>query len=193
MDPKQSKKKKNEPVTTKEPNYALESHVISNIARASFEMDEWNVEKQKITQILQVIPMARHKTEIEQQAISLRALDMYQSLKPEDCLQGMLAELMVGTQFAALDALRLLGAAKDLKARECHMKQVEKLTALFLKEANTLTKLQGKDQQKVSVKQVNVAEGGQAIVGNVQTGVPKRASRVQHDSQFDVAETEVEP
>lgn len=184
-----------EPATSIEPTQALETHVISNIARSCFPMDERFVEMQKILQITQLLPLARHKTDDEQQAILLHALDLYQSLNPTDGLQGMLAQQMVGTHFAGLECLRLLSTAKDLRAREMYMKQAEKLMALYLKQITALTTLQGRGQQKFQVGQVNVAEGGQAIVGNVQTTAPGRASRARPANRgaADLDDTEVEP
>ena len=150
---------------------------------------------QKLLQIMQLVPFARHGTEEERQAIMLRALDMYQNLNPTDGLQGMLAEQMVGTHFAGLECLRLLAGAKDLRARDMYMKQAEKLMLLYLKQITVLTTLQGKGPQKVLVGQMNVAEGGQAIVGNVQAGAPVRTSRARPLDQFgeDPNDTEIEP
>ena len=41
--------------------------------------------------------------------------------------------------------------------------------ALYAKQLDTLNKHRGKGQQKVTVEYVNVAAGGQAIVGNINT------------------------
>lgn len=187
--------KKNEIPTPTEPTFAPESHQISSMARLIFTMDERQVELQKLMQIIQLIPSSRHKTELEQRAIILRALDMYQSLNPADGLQGMLAEQMIGTHFAGLECFRLLAGAKDLRAREMYMKQAEKLLSLYLKQITVLTTLQGKGPQKVLVGHMNVAEGGQAIVGNVQTGAPVQTSRAGPRDRFDedLNDTEIEP
>ena len=42
--------------------------------------------------------------------------------------------------------------------------------ALYARQLETLNKHRGKGQQKVTVEHVHVAEGGQAIVGNVEAG-----------------------
>jgi hypothetical protein len=47
---------------------------------------------------------------------------------------------------------------------------------LYAKQLEALNKHRGKGQQKVTVEHVHVAPGGQAIVGNVETG---RASSVK--------------
>lgn len=44
-----------------------------------------------------------------------------------------------------------------------------KLANTFIMQAQALQKLQGKGQQKVMVEHVNVQQGGQAIIGNVNT------------------------
>ncbi|KHA53892.1 hypothetical protein Z947_4213 [Sulfitobacter geojensis] len=50
------------------------------------------------------------------------------------------------------------------------LKHAEKLMALYAKQLATLDKHHGKGQQKVTVEHVHVEAGGQAIVGNVETG-----------------------
>lgn len=188
-------KTKNESPTSMEPTQALQSHQMSNIARDLFPMDERAVEIQKLAQIIQFIPCARHQSADETHAIILRALDIYKSLKPADGLQGMLAEQMVGTHFAGLECLRLLSTAKDLRASEMYMKQAEKLMSLFLKQITALTTLQGKGQQKILVGHMNVGDGGQAIVGNVQTGATVRTADGRPRTRFpeDLNDDEIEP
>jgi len=46
----------------------------------------------------------------------------------------------------------------------------EKLMGVFNKHVEALNKHRGKGQQNITVKHVNVEAGGQAIVGNVETG-----------------------
>lgn len=106
----------------------------------------------------------------------VRAIEHFNSLKPSDGIEGMLAEQMVGTHFAAIDCLRLAASpGQGFKARDIYLKQAHKLMALYARQIETLNKHRGKGQQKVTVEHVHVAEGGQAIVGTVETGA-NRAS-----------------
>ena len=87
-------------------------------------------------------------------------------------LTGNGLETMIATQMTAVHNLQLSAAtyAKHYKSVELvkpYVNMVTKLSNTFIQQAQLLTKLQGKGQQKVTVEHVNVHEGGQAIVGNV--------------------------
>ena len=56
------------------------------------------------------------------------------------------------------------------------LNHAQKLMATYAKHLDTLNKHRGKGQQKVTVEHVNVAAGGQAIVGNVDAGAKSKAS-----------------
>lgn len=100
-----------------------------------------------------------------------RALDLYDSLKPADGAEGMLAAQMVDAHVAAFDCLRRAALADQTFAgRDMALKHVQKLMALYAKQLETLNKHHGKGQQRVTVEHVNVAPGAQAIVGNVESG-----------------------
>ena len=76
---------------------------------------------------------------------------------------------MVGTHFAALECLRRAAIHEQgFEAREMNLRQAQKLMSLYTQQLAALNKHRGKGQQKVTVEHVNVAPGGQAIVGNVE-------------------------
>jgi hypothetical protein len=56
----------------------------------------------------------------------------------------------------------------QLPVRDCHLNQANKLSRTYSTLVETLNRQRGKGQQKVTVEHVQVHEGGQAIVGNVQ-------------------------
>jgi hypothetical protein len=92
-----------------------------------------------------------------------------QSLEANDTLKAMLA-----TQMAAIHDLQqkeFLFASKILmpNKKQYHMNAVVKLSNVFIQQAALMQKLQGKGQQKVIVEHVHVHNGGQAIVGNLET------------------------
>jgi hypothetical protein len=58
------------------------------------------------------------------------------------------------------------------------LKHAHKLMILYTQQLAALNKHRGKGQQKVTVEHVNVAPGGQAIVGNIETGASKSRSAV---------------
>jgi hypothetical protein len=100
-----------------------------------------------------------------------RALELYESLEPADGAEGMLAVQMVGTHEAALQCLKRAALPNQtFEGRDVLLKQAHKLMNLYTQQLATLNKHRGKGQQKVTVEHVNVHAGGQAIVGNVETG-----------------------
>jgi hypothetical protein len=100
-----------------------------------------------------------------------RAIELYEDLNPADGLEGMLAIQMVGTHHAALECLRRAAVPEQTFAsRDMNLKHATKLMALYAQQVAALDKHRGKGQQKVTVEHVHVAAGGQAIVGNIESG-----------------------
>ncbi|MDA9226431.1 hypothetical protein N9P29_00865 [bacterium] len=80
---------------------------------------------------------------------------------------------MIGTHEAATECLRrAMIEGQGFESRDVNLKHAEKLMAVYAKQIEALNKHRGKGQQKITVKHVNVESGGQAIVGNVETGKP---------------------
>ena len=106
----------------------------------------------------------------------LRALELYESLEPADGAEGMLAMQMVGTHDAALECLKRAALSNQtFEGRDMALKHAHKLMTLYTKQLETLNKHRGKGQQRVTVEHVNVQAGGQAIVGNVESGQRRNA------------------
>ena len=134
------------------------------------------VELDKINEIGQMLWVPASQSEEEQHARLVKAMELYHSLKPADGAEGMLATQMVGTHHAALECLRRAAISEQTFAgRDMALKHAQKLMSLYTKQLETLNKHRGKGQQKVTVEHVNVAAGGQAIVGNVDVGAKKQA------------------
>ena len=60
--------------------------------------------------------------------------------------------------------------AQTLAAEKVYLSQAERLMGLYTRHLAALDKHRGRGQQNITVRHVNVASGGQAIVGNVDTG-----------------------
>ena len=100
-----------------------------------------------------------------------RVIEHYNSLKPRDGAEGMLAQQMVGTHFAVVECLRRAAHPNQtVEGRNMALKHPHKLMALDARQLETLNKHRGKRQQKVTVEHLRVEAGGQAIVGTVQGG-----------------------
>ena len=92
-------------------------------------------------------------------------------ISPQDEGEGMLAAQMVALHNAAMECFRR-AMIKDQthEGRQQNLTFANKLTRSYALAMEALDKHRGKGQQKVTVEHVHVHQGGQAIVGNVQTG-----------------------
>ncbi|NKX40572.1 hypothetical protein HGG71_03710 [Rhodobacteraceae bacterium R_SAG2] len=149
---------------------ALPSHEILPV-RAYLDVNEVDLETQKMNEIAQLVRLPDGLSKAAQNARLARALDLYESLAPTDGLEGMLATQMVGTHHAALECLRMAAVpGQTFAGRDMNLKHAQKLMALYTQQVAALNKHRGKGQQKVTVEHVNVHAGGQAVVGNVEMG-----------------------
>lgn len=106
-----------------------------------------------------------------------RAIELYNSLKPADGAEAMLAQQMIGTHDAALECLRRAVLPNQTpEGRDMALRHAEKLMSLYTRQLETLNKNRGKGQQKVTVEHVHIEAGGQAIVGTIEASdQPRRA------------------
>ena len=101
---------------------------------------------------------------------------MLQGIKPRDEIEGMLAAQMVATHSAAMDCLRrAMVEGQTFEGRDINLKHAAKFLSIYSRQIEVLNKHRGKGQQKVTVEYVNIEAGGQAVVGNIETG--KRSSK----------------
>ena len=131
----------------------------------------WAVELGKLDEIAALLFVHSDLKTEERNARITRALELYEGLKPRSAAEGMLAEQMVGTHFAALECLRRAALAEQtFEGRDMALKHAARLMKLYAEQLAALDKHRGKGQQKVTVEHVHVHSGGQAIVGNVESG-----------------------
>jgi hypothetical protein len=90
---------------------------------------------------------------------------------PRDELEGMLAGQLIAAHSAAMECYRraMLPEQPFEGWREA-LTQANKLSRTYATLLEALNRHRGKGQQKVTVEHVHVHEGGQAIVGSVETG-----------------------
>ena len=93
-------------------------------------------------------------------------------LKPQDEAEGMLVAQMIGCHNAAMECFkRAMIPGQTFEGRDQNLRHANRLTRAYTELLGALNKHRGKGQQKVTVEHVHVHEGGQAIVGNIETGV----------------------
>jgi len=89
---------------------------------------------------------------------------------PKDEIEGMLAAQLIAAHNAALECYRraMIGD-QTFQGRNENLNQANKLGRTYAVLLDALNRHRGKGQQKVTVEHVHVHEGGQAIVGTVET------------------------
>src|SRR3954447_18136634 len=90
---------------------------------------------------------------------------------PKDELEGMLAGQLIAAHSAAMECYRrAMIPEQTFEGRKESLTQANKLSRTYATLLEALNRHRGKGQQKVTVEHVHVHEGGQAIVGSVETG-----------------------
>jgi hypothetical protein len=104
----------------------------------------------------------------EAQASLGSAITRLVGIKAKDTVEAMLALQMIGTHETALECLRrAMLPNQPFEGRDLNLKHAVRLMSVFERQVAALDRHRGRGQQNVTVKYVHVAEGGQAIVGNV--------------------------
>ena len=119
-----------------------------------------------------LVKNSKRKAEIN----SLNAiLDTLYAMKPNDEIEGMLITRLIALHFQItkqMQALNLNGLTPEQV--DSLINRSTKLTRLYNETVDTLSRYRRKGEQKVVVQHVNVNNGGQAMVGNFQSGVGEK-------------------
>ena len=156
-----------------------------------------DVEAAKMAELFTLISVPPSAGDVQRDALYLKAMDLFESLEPTDGIEGMLAMQMVGTHNASLECLRqAMIYNQSLEAQKVYLSQAERLMGMYMRQVDALAKHRGKAQPNITVGQVNVESGGQAIVGNVAAGVgssapaPSPPSIEEPDTQSPIVDLE---
>ena len=96
------------------------------------------------------------------------AVDALMGIKPGDELEGMIAAQLIACHNASMECYRRAMIRDQIfEGRREALSQANKLSRTYAALLDALNRHRGKGQQKVTVEHVHVHEGGQAIVGNV--------------------------
>jgi hypothetical protein len=88
-------------------------------------------------------------------------------IRPQSPLEGMVAAQMVTAHTLAMNFAQRAIKGDHIDHIDANVKRVAKLMGAFAKHMETLQKFRSNGQQTIQVQHVQVNEGGQAIVGNV--------------------------
>jgi len=106
-------------------------------------------------------------------------LSIVKGIKPRDQIEAMLAAQMAAVHVASITFARRLAHVDNIPQQDSAERAFNKLTRTFAAQLSALKEYRSKGEQKITVQHVHVAEGGQAIVGNVNAPAPGGAGRAK--------------
>ncbi len=159
------------------------------------QSDDWNsVLVHQTFRTLFVFENSDEDTKKEQQTAALSGLI---GIKPQDELEGMIAAQLIACHSASMECYRrAMIREQTFDGRRENLNQANKLSRTYATLLEALNRHRGKGQQKVTVEHVHVHEGGQAIVGNVETkggGVPNEVKEQPHGLAYAPGATALSP
>lgn len=92
------------------------------------------------------------------------------AMEPQDAAEALLLTQMAATHQATMMLARRLNHVENIPQQDAAERALNKLARSFAAQMEALRKHRNGGKQTVTVQHVNVSDGGQAIVGNVQAG-----------------------
>jgi hypothetical protein len=118
-------------------------------------------------------------------------LSVLAGIAPRDRVEAMLGAQMALVHLTAMTFTRRLAHVEMIPQQDSCQNALNKLMRTFTSQMETLKRYRGGTQQTVKVKHVHVHEGGQAIVGNVETGGASKSKDQAHAELTHAPEQEV--
>lgn len=104
------------------------------------------------------------------------AISLVNEINPQNGVEAMLVNQMVSIHMLTMICgAQAASSDQTLNGAKLYFGEVNKLARTFAAQMAALNKHRGKGQQKMTVEHVHVNEGGQAVIGNVDTGGNKPA------------------
>ncbi|MDW9176993.1 hypothetical protein SE924_10085 [Legionella pneumophila] len=97
--------------------------------------------------------------------------DAMRAIGVDGGLQSMLAAQMLSIHELQQRTMVYANGTDNLELKKYYTNSAVKLANCFVQQTNILAKLQGVGGQRITVERVDVHQGGQAIVGNIQGGM----------------------
>jgi hypothetical protein len=94
-------------------------------------------------------------------------LAVVKGIEPKDQVEAMLAAQMAAVHMASMTFARRLAHVEIVPQQDSASNAFNKLARTFAAQVEALKRYRSGGEQKMTVQHVHVAEGGQAIVGNV--------------------------
>jgi hypothetical protein len=110
-------------------------------------------------------------------------LAVVKGIEPRDQIEAMLAAQMAAVHMASMTFARRLAHAENIPQQDSAERAFNKLTRTFAAQMSALKEYRSKGEQKMTVQHVHVAEGGQAIAGNVSASTEGVGAREKKGEQ----------
>jgi len=118
--------------------------------------------------VSQTAVLGSHGKRIDPEATDF-ALGFVDAMKPADAAEALLLTQMAATHQATMMLARRLNHVENIPQQDAAERALNKTARTFAVQMDTLKRYRSKGQQVVRVERVTVEDGGQAIVGNVET------------------------
>jgi hypothetical protein len=127
--------------------------------------------------VSQLANASTHGQDIDERELNFM-LSVIKGIEPRDQLEAMLAAQMAAVHVASMTFARRLVHVQTIPQQDSAERAFNKLTRTFAMQMEALKRYRSGAEQKVTLQHVSVADGGQAIVGNV-TQVPREKGQEQ--------------
>jgi hypothetical protein len=114
----------------------------------------------------QLAKASPHGQDIDERGLNFM-LSVIKGIEPRDQLEAMLAAQMAAVHVATMTFARHLAHAEKIVLVDSAERAFNKLSRTFAMQMEALRRYRSDAEQKVTLQHVSVAEGGQAIIGNV--------------------------
>jgi hypothetical protein len=94
-------------------------------------------------------------------------ISMIRSIKPRDAVEAMLVAQMVSVHLMAMRCAHHLASAEDIACQDSAGRALARLARTFPAQIEALNRHRNHGEPAITVQNVSVADGGNAIVGNV--------------------------
>lgn len=125
---------------------------------------------------------ASKEAEVSERGVNFM-LSVIKGSEPRDQIEAMLSAQMAAVHMASMTFARRLAHVETIQQQDSASNAFNKLARTFAAQMSTLKEYRSKGEQKMTVQHVHVAEGGQAIVGNVNAPAEGVGARKKSEDQ----------
>jgi hypothetical protein len=132
--------------------------------------------------MLQLVNVAKGEGSDAEKAVNFM-LSVIKGVEPRDQTEALLAAQMAAVHNATMTFARRLAHVDNIPQQDSASNAFNKLTRTFAAQVEALKRYRSGGEQKMTVQHVHVAEGGQAIVGNVNAPTEGAGARKKSEEQ----------